>query len=311
MSDENPKIAILLATHNGMPDLSVQLESYVTQTLKPVRVMVSDDGSADVTRAIVTDFARAHPELGVILLAGPCRGAAANFLSLLAQVQNDIEIAALSDQDDVWLPEKLARGVAALQAAAADRPALYCGRTWECDEDLSNRRLSRRSGRRPSFAHALVQNIAGGNTMMLNRAAIHLLRSVSAARPRVVVHDWWIYQMITGAGGVVLFDEVPQVLYRQHDGNMIGANSGFAAQRRRLVMMLKGRLRRWNTINIRALERAAEHLTPANRALLARFDEGRNAGLAGRLAMLRDTGVYREGLGGQLSLYLAALMGRL
>jgi glycosyltransferase involved in cell wall biosynthesis len=306
-----PSIAILLATYNGMPDLTAQLESYAGQTLPPAAILVSDDGSDDGTRDAVADFATRHPALGVQVLDGPRRGAAANFLSLLMQVDPGIDMVALSDQDDVWLPEKLARGAASLGELPPAVPALYCGRTWECDAQLGNRRLSRRAGKRPSFAHALVQNIAGGNTMMLNAAALALLQRAGQGRPRVVVHDWWIYQMVTGAGGTVLFDDTPQVLYRQHGKNMIGANRGLSAQLRRLWLMMKGRLRRWNTINIRALRSAAAELTPESRALLDRFAAGRDAGIAGRLAMLRRTGVYRQGLSGQVSLYLAGLFGRL
>lgn len=307
----HPSIAVLLATYKGMPALTAQLDSFAEQTLRPQRVLVSDDGSDDGTPEAVEAFGARHPDLGVTLMQGPCRGAAANFMSLLARVPEDVDMIALSDQDDVWLPGKLERGAEWLARVADDQPALYCGRTWECDPDLGNRVKSRRAGKAPSFRHALVQNIAGGNTMMINRAGVALLRAASQSTTRVVVHDWWIYQMITGADGQVLFDEDPYVLYRQHGGNMIGANRGFRAKLRRFSLMLGGRLRRWNTINIRALKQSGAFLSEGNRALLERFAEGRNAGVFGRLGMLRATGVYRQGIEGQISLRLAALLGRL
>ena len=162
-----------------------------------------------------------------------------------------------------------------------------------------------------TFRHALVQNIAGGNTMILNTAGWRLVRAAAAEARRVVVHDWWIYQIVSGAGGRVLFDREPGLLYRQHGGNMIGANRGAGARLRRLRALLSGRFRRWTSVNLVALRASAHRLSPGNRALVEALAEGRRQGLFGRLRMLRRTGLYRQGPAGRLSLLLAALLGRL
>ena len=135
--------------------------------------------------------------------------------------------------------------------------------------------------------------------------------AAAARTGQVVVHDWWIYQLVTGAGGQVVFDDVPQMLYRQHAGNLIGANTGLRAKLRRLGMLVSGRFGDWNDINIAALRGVSDCLTPENHALLETFAQGRKAGFAGRLAMLRRTGLHRNGLAGQASLWLAAVLGRL
>lgn len=306
-----PKIAILLATYNGAERLLAQLDSFAAQSLPPALILVSDDGSRDDTRKIVQDFAGAHPDLNVQLIDGPCRGAAQNFLGLLRACPDWVDIAALSDQDDVWLPDKLKRGARALAEETGPGPLLYCGRSWECDEDLGNRRLSRGLKRPATFRHALVQNVAGGNTMMLNRAALDLLRDAGAEARKLVVHDWWIYQIITGTGGRVIFDDAPLLLYRQHGGNLIGANRGLQAKTTRLRMLVSGRFRRWNTVNIAALNASAHRLTAENRHILRTFSEERNRSVWRRLLMVWRTGVYRQGVQGSLSLYLAALLRRI
>lgn len=306
------KIAILLATYNGAAALRAQLDSYLEQSQPPALILISDDGSSDDTRAIVAAFAAAHPELRIELHDGPRMGAAQNFLSLLRHCPDWIDIAALSDQDDVWLPEKLRRGARALtEAAAPDRCLLYCGRSWECDENLGNRRLSRGLKRPATFRHALVQNLAGGNTMMLNRPALDLLRDASHEARKLVVHDWWIYQIITGTGGRVIFDDAPLLFYRQHGGNLIGANRGLQAKHKRLKMLVSGRFRRWNTVNISALNASAYRLTAENRQILRVFSEERNRSVFRRLRMVWQTGLYRQGMQGSLSLYLAALLRRI
>lgn len=311
---DHPTIAILLATYNGAAYLRAQLESYAAQSLRPALILISDDGSTDGSRDIVRDFTAANPDLRIELLDGPCMGSAQNFLSLIRRCPDWIDYIALSDQDDVWLRDKLERGLRALEAAAAagpDRPRLFCGRSWECDVNLRYLHKSRGMPRPASFRHALVQNVAGGNTMMLNRAGWKLLQEGSRDTRKLVVHDWWIYQLVAGAGGEVLFDPEPLLLYRQHHNNLIGANRGLGAKRVRLRILFTGRFRRWNTVNIAALRASSRLLTEENRALLERFARGRNGPVLTRLAMLFRTGLYRQGVAAQMSLYLAALLRRL
>jgi glycosyltransferase involved in cell wall biosynthesis len=303
-------VTILMATRNGAANLVAQLDSFVAQTHPPAQVIVSDDGSDDGTVAMLARFAADHPGLGLRIIAGPQRGAAANFLHLLKALPADCGIIAFADQDDVWLPDKLARGVRALRDVPAGCPALVGGRSYVCDAQLGRRRLSRMAPDMPSFRHALVQNFAGGNTMMLNAAAARLLRAAAPEAGRIVMHDWWAYQIVSGAGGAVIFDRAPLVLYRQHGGNQIGANAGPGAALRRLGWLLKGRFRRWNAINLRALEASAHRLTPDNRAVLRDFALMQRAGLIRRMALLRRLGLFRSGISGRLSLWMAVLLGR-
>lgn len=306
-----PQVTVLLATWNGAANLRAQLDSYATQTLPPARLMVSDDGSRDETPAILHDFVASAPGFAVDLLEGPHRGGAQNFLHLLKSVPEGTDWVALSDQDDVWLPDKIARGVRMLSQVPEGLPALVGGRSYVCNADLGHRHLSPLPRRAPSFRHALVQNFAGGNTMMLNRAAVDLVRAAAAEAGRIVVHDWWLYQIVSGAGGTVIFDPAPLLLYRQHAGNQIGANTGVEAKVKRLRWMLRGRFRRWNAINLAALRASAHRFSMENRALLEDFARLQRAGLIDRLTILRRLGLYRHGLQGTLSLWVAALLGRI
>jgi glycosyltransferase involved in cell wall biosynthesis len=306
-----PSIAILLASYNGAANLRAQLDSFCAQTLAAALLIVSDDGSTDASRAILAEFAARHPELPLQLIEGPQRGAAQNFLHLLRAVPAEIDMVAISDQDDVWLPEKLARGAAALAGQDWAVPALSTGTSWVCDADLHRQGRLPVPARPPGFRNALVQNIAGGNTMMLNRAGLEVLQAASHEARKLVVHDWWIYQIIAGVGGTVTFDPEPVLLYRQHGGNLIGANHGFAAKKRRLQLLLIGRFRRWNTINIKALTASAHRFTAQNRQILQDFARLRRLALLPRLRLLRQLGLYRQGLAGNLSLWLAALLGKI
>ncbi|MCB2092989.1 MAG: glycosyltransferase family 2 protein [Rhodobacteraceae bacterium] len=309
MADQTTEVTILMALFDGERHLRAQLDSYASQTHPAWALMVGDDGSSDAGAAIIRQFADAHRNREIRLIQGPGRGFARNFLGLLQAAGPSVPLVALSDQDDIWLPEKLARGVKALAAVENGIPALYCARTHIVAPDLTPITLSRYWARRFSFANALVQNVAAGNTIMLNRAALNIAQAVDPGD--IAAHDWWLYQIISGAGGRIIWDDEPVLLYRQHPGNEMGRNDTPRAWVARLRQILSGGFRDWNERNIRALRAAESMLTPANRALLERFAAMRSAGLSGRLAGLFGTGIYRQTTPATVALWLAALFNRL
>ena len=306
-----PHVAILLAVYNGGDFLSDQLQSIAAQEYQSWQVLASDDGSKDKSRDILGEFAAAHP---AICLSGPGAGAAGNFLSLIRRTP---EIApaghwmAFCDQDDVWLPDKLSRGIAALGDSEDPRPSLYCSRSWITDTVLGQRRLSAARPRPPSFRNALVQNVASGNTILLNPAATRLVEEAAQKIERVVVHDWWVYQLITGAGGRVVHDDTPTLLYRQHDVNQIGSNDTRLARLRRIRQLLEGHFRDWNEINIAALSRLEEYLTPENQEILAEFVAMRRGPMPARLARLWRLGLYRQSTISTFALWVALIFNRI
>ncbi len=251
-----------------------------------------DDGSSDETTALVAAF---KDELGkdglgkerCLAVATPegHLGITGSFLALLRQVPAG-HVAAFADQDDVWLPEKLARGVAALQAVPADRPALYCARQRLVDEELSPLGLSPRYGQPAGFPAALTQNVATGCTVMLNQAAIALV--AASEPPDGTLHDWWSYLLVSAAGGRLIADPVPVVLYRQHVGNAVGApHSPF---RRGVMALRRGpdafmQLFRRHVVGLLASDAA---LSPEAARDLRILDDALSAGLLARLRAMRQ-----------------------
>ena len=118
------EIAILLSTHNGSAYLAEQLDSLLAQSHTDWQVFWRDDCSQDDTTELMHGFARKAGQGRVVDLnddAGHV-GITASFLGLLRRAPRD-RIVAFADQDDVWLPDKLARGVAGLQSLPAGQPA--------------------------------------------------------------------------------------------------------------------------------------------------------------------------------------------
>lgn len=306
-----PQILILLAVYNGAAHLAQQLDSYLDQTDTDWALLASDDNSLDDSRTILRDFAQRAEGHDITVITGPNRGAVGNFFHLLSLVPEGTELVALSDQDDVWHPGKLARARAALAQFPPDTPALYCAGSIICAADLTPIRRSPTFHRPPHFRNALVQSVGGGNTMMLNRAAIDLVRLAVAEARDAAVHDWWLYQIITACGGQVFRDPEPVLDYRQHAGNVIGANTTLRGQIYRMLFIMGRRFADWNDINLRGLHATRHRFTPEAKTVLDAYSAARSGPWLARLRALRASGVYRQHRKGTIALYIACLLGRL
>lgn len=304
---------ILLAVYNGAAHLAEQVQSCADQTCADWDMIASDDGSTDASLVILAETARRWQAArhAVTLLDGPRRGFVRNFFHLLHHVPRAAGWAALSDQDDVWFPDKLARAQAALAALPQDRPALYCARSLICDEALRPVRVSTLFQRPTEFRNALVQSVGGGNTMVLNRAALDLVRAAVSEAEDAAAHDWWLYQIVAACGGTILRDPDPVLFYRQHGGNAIGANTSVKGRLYRLLFIMGRRFAAWNDINLRALTASAHRFTPEARQVLASYGAARQGGLWARLRALWASGVYRQSRRGTVALYIACLLNRL
>ncbi len=303
-----PHVTILMATRNGARFLEPQLESIAAQSHANWSLRIGDDGSDDDTRRIIATFRARHPTRDIELVEGPRRGAAANFLALLRHGPPPKAHVAFSDQDDIWLSHKLRRALGRMAAYPPQRPVLYGSRTIIADDHGRDRRTSRHHRRRLGFGNALVQNVIAGNTAVLNPAAARLMHRASAG-VTVPFHDWWLYLMVSAAGGTVLLDPRPGLLYRQHGRNMLGASITPRDKILRLRRLASRDLARWNAANVAALDANAALLTPEATRLLAAFRELRDASGLTALRRLHRAGLYRQSGLEMLVLNWAALRG--
>jgi hypothetical protein len=177
----NGTVEILLSTYNGEKHLPQLLASVRAQEHPDVRLSVRDDGSSDGTVRLLEQ-----------LMSGRSR-------------------------DRHAVGDKLSSAVEAIQDV--EGPGLYCCAVRLVSESLCDLTVHRRCVRGASFANALVENIATGCTIVLNRPAIDLL--ASSAPKNLVMHDAWCYLVVSGCGRV-LYDPNPYVLYRLHGSNAVG-----------------------------------------------------------------------------------------
>lgn len=221
------KVLVLLATYNGECYLREQLDSILSQVNVDVDILARDDGSLDKTVEILREYSNNYKNK-VTFIAGNNLGAGKNFLSLIyiARTRNkEYDYFALSDQDDVWLPNKLYAAISRCgNANKSIAPSLYFGQYRMVDKNLQGIQAEReKKAPKMTLGHALVDNVATGCTMVFNRSL--LLELCEYSPDFITMHDDWIYKVCVALGGSLFYDSVPYILYRQHGRNVIGGLS--------------------------------------------------------------------------------------
>ncbi|HEO0563340.1 TPA: glycosyltransferase family 2 protein [Streptococcus agalactiae] len=217
------KVNILMATYNGEKFLAQQIESIQKQTFKEWNLLIRDDGSSDKTCDIIRNFTakdsrirfineNEHHNLGVIK----------SFFMLVNYEVADFYF--FSDQDDVWLPEKLSVSLEAAKHKASDVPLLVYTDLKVVNQELN---ILQDSMIRAQSHHAnttllpeLTENTVTGGTMMIN----HALAEKWFTPNDILMHDWFLALLAASLGEIIYLD-LPTQLYRQHDNNVLGART--------------------------------------------------------------------------------------
>ena len=233
-------ITVLLAAWNGEAYLEEQLDSILGQDgleLNDLRIVISDDGSTDRTREILEAYHAQFPEQILLKhrsaerkakdLADGIPAAAGNFFWLLSQA-GESDYYMLSDQDDVWKPNKIETLMMEMMCQevlnGADHPILVHSDMEVVDANLKTIHTSffkyqKCDPDQTGFSEILAENSVTGGAVMMNRALVELLKE----RPQACfMHDWWIALAASCFGTISCVKEA-LYLYRQHGHNTLGA----------------------------------------------------------------------------------------
>ena len=304
----NEGCAVILAYKDGEKFIKEQIDSLHRQTHDDFHIYIHDDAS-DLPFTTVMNRQALPTEKTTIHTRKKNVGLTRNFFQGLEACGSEHAYYAFCDQDDIWHDDKLARAVAWLERQP-DGPALY----------FSSRRIVDSAGKNPVakpvvftkpiiFANALVQPLASGNTIVMNKTARDLLVDTSRTT-LVVIFDWWTSLIIAGAGGNIHFDPEPSIDHRQHDSNYVGANLSTMLAIRRSYRSLGGLFRQWTDTHVAALNKHRKFLTPENRRILDQFATARKAWLPARIIGLRRSGICRQSLAGNIKLFVLVLLGK-
>lgn len=288
----HPKVQVILSTYNGERFLEELLDSLLAQDYPNMCVLVRDDGSQDCTPYILQSF-ETSPYIEVE--CGQNLGVTASFFALLQNVADDAQYIAFCDQDDVWMKDKLSRAVLQLEKkVATNKPGMYCSRYVITDETQRVLGYSQIPVRGPSFENALVQNIATGCTVVINKKArLKVLGSLPQLQ-KVRMYDWWIYQVVS-AMGTVIYDPRPSLFYRQHGQNVVGEKTSLVGKwYKRMVRFIRhGRLQ-LVTEQAQEFNRVfGSEISEEKKNVLNDFLYART-GLVNRLRYALNCGVHRQ-----------------
>ena len=238
----SPLIEVVMPTYNGVLFIEEQISSIFQQTLRPYRLLVRDDGSTDGTLLLLERLKLIYGSWLVIMSCGLNKGCKSSINSLLSHTTADY--VALSDQDDVWLVDKMELAYAEIIRAETQNgkevPILI-----HTDLKIVGSNLEEYYG---SFMcrqhldpflnspHCLaLTNIVTGCTMLINRPLINKALPIPS---QALVHDWWI-ALVASVFGKIIYIPISTILYRQHSNNLIGAKGlGFNYWSKRLYQWL-------------------------------------------------------------------------
>lgn len=244
------QIEVLMATYNGERYVAQQIDSLLAQSFQSFRLVIRDDGSTDNTREVIGAYAARYPERISVCPDHHNLGVIGNFSTLLEKSQAPYVM--LCDQDDVWLPQKIANTLKAFKQLetnyGAETPLLLHTDLVVVDESLAVIAPSFLEQSRlqtgHNFGRLLVKNNVTGCTAALNRA---LIRRAIPIPPESLMHDWWL-ALVGAAFGQVSYMPRREILYRQHAGNVAGQinynwayisrkfGAGWRANRRRGIL---------------------------------------------------------------------------
>ncbi len=217
------QIDVLLATYNGEKYIKEQIDSILKQTYKNIRLIISDDCSTDNTVRILEEYKEKDNRIEIYTQTENL-GVVKNIEFLLKKVENELYM--LSDQDDVWLPEKIEKSIKTLKEQNAD---LVFGDLVVVDKDLNtiypsfgdfmllNDKIKKYIG---TNKINYLYNCVTGCTVLSKKNLIEKILPFPTTS-KYLIHDFWI-GLIVSINGKMAYMPEKYIKYRQHGNNEVG-----------------------------------------------------------------------------------------
>lgn len=217
------KVNILMSTYNGEKYLDEQIQSIQAQTYTEWKLLIRDDGSSDRTVDIIKKYVSEDPRIHWINEDESVNlGVIKSFYTLVKYETADIYF--FSDQDDVWLNDKLASQLEVFAMESQKQPTMVYMDLTVVNQELQvlNESMVRTQSGHPNtkLYQELTENTVTGGVAGIN----HALATLWQDTEDIIMHDWYLALQATAFGKLVYIDK-PGELYRQHENNVLGART--------------------------------------------------------------------------------------
>lgn len=238
---------VILASFNGVKYIEEQIFSILTQEDVNITLFVFDDGSNDGTIDLLfSKFSTSTTNVKIIQNSIPTGSAANNFLQAIKTIDDKIigahDYIALSDQDDIWLPNKLREAGKRLKKERSD---LYMSNLILWNESLNSTSIIKKSFKQKKYDY-LFEGGSAGCTYVMSKQLINVIKNtinkVEYKNWNFFSHDWFIYFVARINGLCVFIDDRAFMRYRIHQTNVHGQLNTFSfyALKERLKLIMNG-----------------------------------------------------------------------
>ena len=228
------KIAVLLASYNGVKYIKEQIDSILNQKEVDVTIFISDDLSTDGTIEYLQDIYKDFKNIVYLPSGSKFGGAGKNFFRLIRDVDfSSFDFISFVDQDDIWYEDKLIRAIKTIEDKQLDAYSSNVLAFWEDGKEM----IINKSSLQARYDY-LFEAAGPGCTYVLKKDLAISLQNFICDNwedvNKVELHDWFIYAFARENNYKWHIDEKPSMRYRQHTSNQVGANDGLKAKLKRL-----------------------------------------------------------------------------
>ncbi len=207
------KISVALAAYKGEQYISEQIDSILSQLGENDELIVSDDYAEGKTREIVLDYQSKDKRIRYV--EGEGKGVVKNFENALKVCIGDIIF--LSDQDDVWMPDKVECIMNEFKNGAD--LVLHDAGVTDSALNITEPSYFAVHGSNASFLGNMARNSFVGCCMAFTKEVLHESLPFPEALP---MHDWWIALVAMKKKRKVVLLEKPLIKWRRHSGTVTG-----------------------------------------------------------------------------------------
>lgn len=241
-----PKVAILLAAYNGEKFIQDQIESIINQLYINAYIYISIDSSTDNTLEICKYLKKLYKNIFIINKGEESFGSAGkNFYYLIKNVDfEEFDFIALSDQDDIWKPSKIIRGIQVLEKESASGYSSDVECFW--DNLRKKNKIIKKSYPQKKYDYYFEPAGPGCTYILKSNLAQAIKKNIQKSSQLPFHHDWFLYAFARSYNFKWHIDNTHNILYRQHQNNQVGANTGLTQKIKRLKILRERKFQKYH-----------------------------------------------------------------